>query len=609
MIRKDEGGNENPSADSGPGSSTTNGGAYSSGKEPEVSNKEPAGAVSDGDKLTQQANKEANEADSAHQSALGLLHIANAGPNPNKSSVFINGNSGRKRKNPTTFTGESGLGAAVNNGYDDYSGGGVYNGYNGPPPMRNPAAASSSHESPQLQQHVGTPGPHGNYPSAGFRGANPYFLEQQAQAFRPYPNNPGPWHYQGGDYPPSGMNYRDGHFPGPGQFPFSGYMSQNLQGYAPLYGGADPRRMDHPYQRPPPEFPPAGPTGSARLLPVEDLNENDVLCGRGGASNSHSGNVSYRKLVREYKHKYLQSRKAEKPSIAVEIVSIIRNKTPSGRFLERDKETGHFIEVGDTRAKEKVSQALREGAPQIRKQISKDKAKEKSDFVWDFDASIVQLKAFKAKHGHTEVTESLDKSLHKFCSTMQKARKKPESVDFVLTEKMIKTLDAAGMKWESEAEKKPQKDHISGHSTVRGDAPSKNSKGPHDATGVNSFAMISSADSRGTTKEGKEAGKETSTGDVKSGANVSAETSKEKSCSVSNASGANETKLKPGKELEKDGSESLPPKKKHRAIAHNDGTNNGTSNNSKSDARETKGSESTAASQNATDNCMKVVSL
>lgn len=51
--------------------------------------------------------------------------------------------------------------------------------------------------------------------------------------------------------------------------------------------------------------------------PVEeyalDVNKNDVLCGRGGATNSHSGNRAFRSLVKRYQDRYLRAKKRDKP--------------------------------------------------------------------------------------------------------------------------------------------------------------------------------------------------------------------------------------------------------------------------------------------------------
>jgi len=93
---------------------------------------------------------------------------------------------------------------------------------------------------------------------------------------------------------------------------------------------------------------------------MESVNQNDVLCGRGGATNNHIGNRNFRKLVAQHQQAYLMARKRDKRDIAQRIVSIVRNN--GGRFLKRnDNSPEMWVDVGDKRACEKTSQALREG--------------------------------------------------------------------------------------------------------------------------------------------------------------------------------------------------------------------------------------------------------
>ena len=102
--------------------------------------------------------------------------------------------------------------------------------------------------------------------------------------------------------------------------------------------------------------------------PVKTFHANDVLSGRGGRINSHSGNVRFRELVDSLKREYLDPRtkKIEKARIAASIISNIRSLEPSGRFLKEDPHTGLWMEIGDERAWKKSGQALRESAPEIR---------------------------------------------------------------------------------------------------------------------------------------------------------------------------------------------------------------------------------------------------
>lgn len=49
---------------------------------------------------------------------------------------------------------------------------------------------------------------------------------------------------------------------------------------------------------------------------VTDILPNDVLSGRGGATNSHSGNRAFRSLVKDYQDQYLKAKKRDKPAVA-----------------------------------------------------------------------------------------------------------------------------------------------------------------------------------------------------------------------------------------------------------------------------------------------------
>lgn len=109
--------------------------------------------------------------------------------------------------------------------------------------------------------------------------------------------------------------------------------------------------------------PPLEPCTPASKQPVcespADINSYDVLCGRGGGTNSQVGNRRFRKLVQEFQPIYLLARRKEKPLLARTIVLVIRKR--GGRFLKKDEETGELYEVGDSKAEAKTSQALREG--------------------------------------------------------------------------------------------------------------------------------------------------------------------------------------------------------------------------------------------------------
>lgn len=75
------------------------------------------------------------------------------------------------------------------------------------------------------------------------------------------------------------------------------------------------------------------------------------------------GNKRFRDIVALHRADYIRAPKVQKPSVARVIVRAIRNGDPPGRFLKKDEKTGLWYDVGDKKAAEKTSQALREKAP------------------------------------------------------------------------------------------------------------------------------------------------------------------------------------------------------------------------------------------------------
>lgn len=146
--------------------------------------------------------------------------------------------------------------------------------------------------------------------------------------------------------------------------------------YAHSYG---PYGYPHSHYYPPPP-PWAVPSAPPPVEYICDIMSEDVLSGRGGATNSHSGNRVFRTLVKEYQGQYLQAKKRDKPAVASIIVELIRKK--GGRFLRRSDTSaqGHvlWIDSGDERAREKCCQALREGAPELRRR-KKDSSSDEDD--------------------------------------------------------------------------------------------------------------------------------------------------------------------------------------------------------------------------------------
>lgn len=93
---------------------------------------------------------------------------------------------------------------------------------------------------------------------------------------------------------------------------------------------------------------------SKRKTDIEQPYSNDILCGRGGSSNRHLGNIQFRELVAANKKIYVGLTKKQKMLVARKIVDAIHNT--NGRFLAKDLDTGLFYDIGLPRSLEKTSQ-------------------------------------------------------------------------------------------------------------------------------------------------------------------------------------------------------------------------------------------------------------
>ena len=111
-------------------------------------------------------------------------------------------------------------------------------------------------------------------------------------------------------------------------------------------------------------------TNSGAVKRIRTPTASDVLLGRGGGINSHVGNRVFRDWVAKRKEDYnLAGSKVEKTRVAKDVMDLVRAQSPPGRFLQKDPSSGSsgcWVEVDEIRALAKASQALREGAPQIR---------------------------------------------------------------------------------------------------------------------------------------------------------------------------------------------------------------------------------------------------
>lgn len=222
--------------------------------------------------------------------------------------------------------------------------------YRGPPPRLAAARSSESYGPLPVPQHF--------FPDRGMYGPN-FNSCMNGSSFDSHGSNPPKTMGVASSGPPPniGLYHRNGGFP---------------------YGPPPP-------PPPPPNYPNYYSSWSMPGPPIEyvtDVNPEDVLSGRGGATNSHSGNRVFRSMVKEFQDQYLKAKKRDKPAVASIIVEKIRQK--GGRFLRRCEDgvpgsPAVYVDIGDERAREKTCQALREGAPEIRRKKQITSSSDDSD--------------------------------------------------------------------------------------------------------------------------------------------------------------------------------------------------------------------------------------
>lgn len=126
----------------------------------------------------------------------------------------------------------------------------------------------------------------------------------------------------------------------------------------------------------------------------DDLIEpeiHDVISGRAQGICHHPGNEYYRYLIRQYKVRYVSSNSAEKKKIIKELVKIVENQSPPGRFLKIIPDTGMYIQMSYSEAKKKIGQALREDAPKIRQMCAKQNKSNLADDSATIDVEPIPI--------------------------------------------------------------------------------------------------------------------------------------------------------------------------------------------------------------------------
>jgi hypothetical protein len=68
-----------------------------------------------------------------------------------------------------------------------------------------------------------------------------------------------------------------------------------------------------------------------KLSSVVEPHGNDVLLGRGGKNNRHSGNEQLRQMARQYREDYQIATKKGKSQLSRQLVHQVRELSPPGR--------------------------------------------------------------------------------------------------------------------------------------------------------------------------------------------------------------------------------------------------------------------------------------
>jgi predicted ATPase len=96
--------------------------------------------------------------------------------------------------------------------------------------------------------------------------------------------------------------------------------------------------------------------GSEHKPLQQEPTENDVVLAESMLVENHPGNEQFLRIVRERLEEYDVKPRLEKPMVAVDILNQWRAQ--GRRFLKKDEKTGQWQDIGDKKARQKISKAL-----------------------------------------------------------------------------------------------------------------------------------------------------------------------------------------------------------------------------------------------------------
>lgn len=94
------------------------------------------------------------------------------------------------------------------------------------------------------------------------------------------------------------------------------------------------------------------------------LNPNDVILGRGGYNYKYPGNKAFKELVKAFASNYAEASKSIKSELSAQMVAIVMDANPPGRFLRKHR--NGYEEVEYAVAREKASQSLRDAVMELK---------------------------------------------------------------------------------------------------------------------------------------------------------------------------------------------------------------------------------------------------
>lgn len=163
-----------------------------------------------------------------------------------------------------------------------------------------------------------------------------------------------------------------------------------------------------------------------------------------------TGHKRYLKIVQDHQLEYIKAKKCDKASIAWKIIHMLRAEDPPVRFLQKDRSTGLWNDVGDKKAREKTSQALREHQPFIKAVVDIDEEEAKQPLQTDLQTLEPEKQPVAAvsPSSVTEIFQVEAKNVDLHRSFLASRNEGPMETDKIIEEPLIlgslKALEGSG---------------------------------------------------------------------------------------------------------------------------------------------------------------------